>query len=397
MPRPRFTRAIAVALITIIMVIVLEAVSLLGIYALSSLASIPIRRKATIYAEQSSQIRSLLEGESHRREQINPLLGWNYRAGFEKGGDRINAQGARSLRTYEDEPPPDVLRIAAFGDSFVYGNEVDTREAWPARMEALFPNVEVLNYGVGGFGLDQAFLRYHQDGHTLDPRVVIVGFVADDLRRLVNVYRRFIADNESPLAKPRFVLGDNGALTLIPAPLPNRAAYERVLADPSSVRALGQHDQWYEPAVYDNPLYDYLATVRLASTVWIRLDNRYLDSDRIVADGVFNRNSEAYRLQVAIFERFARDITQAGARPHIVLFPDRSSLAAELDGLPPVYAPLAEDLERLGIPYSDLSPDFREAVRTGGVDALFRPGGHYSPAGNDVAAKAIGRALGAGR
>lgn len=377
------------------MVIVLEVLSMAGIWALSRAASIPIRRKATIYAEQSDRIRTLIDGTGTRREQLDPLLGWRYRPSFAKDGDVISAQGARSERSYEPRPAPGTLRVAAFGDSFVYGNEVDTREAWTARMEALFDSVEVLNYGVGGFGLDQAFLRYHQDGHTLAPSVVIVGFVADDLRRLVNVYRRFIADDESPLAKPRFTLGERGALTLLPAPLPDRAAYERLLADPRSVRALGKHDHWYEPAIYDNPLYDYSATVRLASTVWIRLDNRYLDSDRIASAGVFNTESSAYRIQVALFERFAGDITQAGARPLVVLFPDRTTLAAELEGRPPVYAPLARDLERLGIPYVDLSRDFRETARSGGIDPLFRPGGHYSPAGNDVAARAIGRALGA--
>lgn len=377
------------------MVIALEILSMAGIWAVSRAASIPIRRKATIYAEQSARIRSLLEDTEARREQLDPLLGWNYRASFARDGDVISAQGVRAARLYEPRPEPGVLRIAAFGDSFVYGNEVDTREAWPARMEALFDSVEVLNYGVGGFGLDQAFLRYHQDGHTLAPDVVMIGFVADDLRRLVNVYRRFIADNESPLAKPRFALGDGGALTLLPAPLPDRAAYERLLADPALVRAMGDHDQWYEPAVYDNPLYDYSATVRLASTVWVRLENRYLDPDRVVSDGVFNTQSSAYRIQVALFERFARDIAQAGARPFVVLFPDRYSLAAELEGRPAVYAPLAGDLERLGIPFVDLSSAFREAARTGGIDPLFRSGGHYSPAGNDVAAAAIGRALGA--
>jgi len=70
-------------------------------------------------------------------------------------------------------------------------------------LEARTDALNVLNYGIGGYGFDQAFLRFQREGIALRPDVVLIGFAPDDLGRLVNVYRRFISSRELPLAKPR--------------------------------------------------------------------------------------------------------------------------------------------------------------------------------------------------
>jgi hypothetical protein len=196
----------------------------------------PIRRRSDILREQSRRIASLLDTSKSHREAIDSLLGWRYRPGFVSATDHINRQGLRSRREYSDVAPRGALRIAAFGDSFVYGNEVDDDNAWPAQLEACANDYEVLNYGVGGYGLDQAFLRFQSEGLTLGPRVVLIGFTTDDLRRVVNVYRRFISSLELPLAKPggrRFA--DPGA--------ESAAAPERL---PPSPRAARQSDGTWE-------------------------------------------------------------------------------------------------------------------------------------------------------
>jgi hypothetical protein len=144
---------------------------------------------------------------------LDSALGWRYRAGFRKGGDAISAQGLRADRVYAARPAAGVVRVAAFGDSYVYGNEVGNDDSWPTQLERSAPDVEVLNYGVGGYGVDQAYLRYLAEGRALAPQVVIIGFAPVDLPRLVNRYRRFLDDRELALAKPRFVLR-GGALAL---------------------------------------------------------------------------------------------------------------------------------------------------------------------------------------
>ena len=57
-----------------------------------------------------------------------------------------------------------LLRLAVFGDSFTHCDEITYQNCWTSRLESLWPNTEVLNFGVPGFGPDQAWLRYQRDG-----------------------------------------------------------------------------------------------------------------------------------------------------------------------------------------------------------------------------------------
>ncbi|MGH9198097.1 MAG: hypothetical protein ACRD1T_20485, partial [Acidimicrobiia bacterium] len=273
---------------------VLEAGSFAVIAMTARIGEEQIRRTADIFEEQSLMIQKLLE-PAPTLTQLDSELGWRYRPGYRDSQNQMNLQGLRSTREYATVPGPGVIRVAAFGDSFVYCNEVGNHDSWPTLMEAMSPSLEVLNYGVGGFGVDQAFLRYMNEGSMLSPDVVVMGFAPDDLRRLVNVYRRFISNREFPLIKPRFLLASDNDLQLLPNPARQVSAYQRYLHQPASIIELGRHDQLYQPAVYENPLFDYSATVRVLVTVASRIYSRYLDPDRFFSAKVFNQESTAFR------------------------------------------------------------------------------------------------------
>ena len=70
----------------------------------------------------------------------------------------------------------------AVGDSLTYGDEVRDEEAWPAQLQRLTGR-RVLNGGVTGYGFDQIVLRAEQLTNMHKPSVVVVGFIADDIRR----------------------------------------------------------------------------------------------------------------------------------------------------------------------------------------------------------------------
>ena len=48
--------------------------------------------------------------------------------------------------------------MAAFGESFTYCEEVDVSDCWVAQLEHAWAGSEVLNFGVPGYGPDQAWL-----------------------------------------------------------------------------------------------------------------------------------------------------------------------------------------------------------------------------------------------
>ncbi len=200
--------------------------------------------RATVERYQQSIISELV---------YDPLLGWTNRPNFPD----YNAAGMRADRDYPLDPPDGVLRIAAFGDSFTHGNEVTREQSWTAQLEALLNargiRAEVLNFGVGGYGIDQAYLRWQQQGRQYQPDVVLLGFVAVDVNRLVSLYWKlqpnvFITPGSNPFSKPRFVL-DGDALRLINSPTVAPADMPTFLTNfPGS--DLARYESAFDPADY---------------------------------------------------------------------------------------------------------------------------------------------------
>lgn len=130
-------------------------------------------------------------GLTYHWDEYHPTLGWTNVAGY-RGDDRIpfrltiNAQGLRAEREYAPRPPEGVPRVAVFGDSTTFGEEVDDDATVPFHLEDALAGVgaEVLNFGVHGYGLGQMVLRLEEEGFGFHPdHVVIVLLIPLDLKR----------------------------------------------------------------------------------------------------------------------------------------------------------------------------------------------------------------------
>jgi lysophospholipase L1-like esterase len=350
-----------------------------------------IRRTATILAEHGERARISLDA-TNTRETLDPIVGWTNRPGFADDADRVNAAGLRSSMEFDRAIPDGLRRVAAFGDSFIYGTEVGLADAWSSRVGALCPDVEVLNFGVPAYGTDQAYLRFLGEARRWDLDVVLIGFAPVSVQRGVNVYRPFIHDREWPRVKPRFRLASDGSLETVPNPLVTPEEFRGLVDDTrSTVLGLGEDDFWFRPWIWRNPLYDLSATVRLASFLGGRLYMDRLRPDRLMRGEFFNTESEAFRVQVALLESFHDAVVTAGGRPAVLVLPDQYGLERVSQDQAPHYAPVLDALEDRGIPIVDLTAGFLEAAPDGDWDAYFAPGGHYSRAGNQVFAREICR------
>jgi hypothetical protein len=264
---------------------------------------------------------------------------------------------------------------------------VSNPDCWSALTERP-GELEVMNYGVGGYGTDQAFLRYLREGSVPHADLVIIGFAPVNLGRIVNRYRGFISSGEGPWMKPRFVIdAETDELRLVPTPLRSYDDARRMMESREALLAVGEGDWWYESAVYTGTLYRWSAAVRLATGVWIRVKRRVLDPDRLFDGGVFNTASEAFALQRRLGVEFADSVRSDGATPILLMYPSRDDVVAARGGADPSYRPLAEAWRSAGLEVADPLAAFRD--HAGSVDELFAPAGHYSATGNALVAALV--------
>ena len=154
--------------------------------------------------------------ESYSRRH-NPRLGWL------SPNKRVDATGSRYNPAFNN-PKQDRACVALYGDSFIEGFGVDDEQAW-SNVLSLLLNCRVANYGVSGYGTDQAYLRF-VDNRKDQARMVILGFLSDNLMRNVNQLRNLISDTNACALKPRFILDGQGQLTLVPIPHLTKKQFE---------------------------------------------------------------------------------------------------------------------------------------------------------------------------
>lgn len=102
--------------------------------------------------------------------------------------------------------------IDMYGDSFTYGLEVENNDAWPSKLSEKL-RCRVRNFGVVGYGTDQAYLRYlyHSGEYS---KIVVLNHLSEDILRNINQFHNLLYPNTKFALKPRFVI-KNKKLTLI--------------------------------------------------------------------------------------------------------------------------------------------------------------------------------------
>jgi hypothetical protein len=389
-PRRRATTALALVLLASVTVLALEVVCRVAERVPQVQASLrPAARKALLDEQTRRLTRLLTDSLGDNVLRLDPELGWRYGAGGVGDTITVGANGQRGIgfKTVDDRLPRHV--IGAWGDSFVFCSEVKDTDCWLSRWQARNADVQVRNFGVGGYGADQALLRFRRTVDSFPVSTAILGFTDDDLRRLVSVYRRFVDNDEYPLLKPRFRL-DEGSLVLEPNPGQDSAFLRKLLTDPLAIRSAGHRDLHYNRLLYASSLTDHSALVRLLAAVAQRVWLRYLSPGRIWdARGVMRPGSEAFSIQLAVFQAFAAEANAKGAVPIILLLPGKASVDAVATSRPYPLQPLVDSLKARRLPFVDAASALARAARAGGSQRLFAPGGHYSPAGNDAIAGVV--------
>lgn len=350
----------------------------------------------------------------------------------------INSQGLRDVERPGYARPAGVRRILLLGDSYVEGLRVPLEQTFGKVLEAQLnadagPGLryEVINAGVSGWGTDQQLLWFRSEGFKYRPDLVVLAFFpGNDFQ---NVSEALEVANMGRIQKP-FFHREGGELKLRYYPFdpktisqptsaratasdPGRGAGARGRASLRDALAgarawLGRHSAFYR---FAGPVLDEAAPgLALTLAGWGLLDapnataTAAMGPDYVpVAYGAYRRPwreewLDAIALAGDLVEALAREVTDQGGRLAIVAVPAAEQVYAERwERTVRRYAAMQKEewdleqpnraagqiAEKAGVTFLDLLPIFRQAATTTDQPLYLRIDGHWTPAGERLAAE----------
>lgn len=350
----------------------------------------------------------------------------------------INSQGLRDVERPGYAKPTGVWRVLLLGDSYVEGLRVPLEQTFGKVLEAQLnadagPDLryEVINAGVSGWGTDQQLLWFRSEGFKYRPDLVVLAFFpGNDFQ---NVSEALEVANMGRIQKPFFHReGDELKLRYYPfdpktisqpapawaaTPDPGRGVEPRGRASLrdalTGARAwLGRHSAFYR---FAGPVLDEAAPgLALTLANWGLLDapnamaTAAMGPDYVpVAYGAYRRPwreewLDAIALAGDLVEMLAREVADQGGRLAIVAVPAPEQVYAERwKRTVQRYAAMQKeqwDLEqpnraagqiaaKAGVAFLDLLPIFRQAAIAADQSLHLRIDGHWTPAGERLAAE----------
>ena len=133
---------------------------------------------------------------------------WDYR----KSIWNINKRDSRLHPGFENK---NNKLISCYGDSFAFSRQVNDNETWCYYLSEL-TNSNVMNWGIGNYGLDQALLRLEREFPKNKTKIVVMAVVPDTISRIVSYWKHFYEYGNVWAFKPRFELDVNNKLRFIP-------------------------------------------------------------------------------------------------------------------------------------------------------------------------------------
>jgi hypothetical protein len=291
----------------------------------------------------------------------DPQLGWPSARRLKDPS--FDALGARVNTHFPDVRTPPCVSV--YGDSFTYSSEVDAVDAWPNQLSALL-GCRVNNFGVGGYGTDQAFLRMRRNELDRPGLLVIAHASIDIIRNLIPFDA--LRGGDVLGFKPRFRLSVDGELRLEPLPsFATPSEWEAVYRNP----AAHFPDVWLEPGTARGlPIAGppYVLSMLRALRSWEM--NTYFDPARVYYEELYEPDhpSGALPLTEAILQSFCAEAAARGSRCLVIVIPvARDVLARKHSGAWP-YRTLLSKLAGRGLPVLDLGDAVLQASEGIGGD-----------------------------
>ncbi len=114
----------------------------------------------------------------------HPVLGWV----ADPARPDTNLQGFRDTKDFsQPDPGSHRVRVLVLGDSFVWGVGVDAEQNLTSSLSRdLGDGYEVYTLSMPGWGLGQMYAAYQMYKTMLDPDIVVMGYIDNDILRVLN-------------------------------------------------------------------------------------------------------------------------------------------------------------------------------------------------------------------
>jgi hypothetical protein len=239
-----------------------------------------------------------------------------------------------------DFPEPGRACASAYGDSFVWGEDVAPADGWVEQLSRII-GCRIANYGVSGYGTDQAYWRFRKTAD--EAPVTMLGIFPENLLRNVNQYRALMGWSPQPSSvKGRFILDRAGELAWIPRPHLDSEAVITLHRRPGEVLP----HEYLLPDSRDGPitpgLFHTWTLARLALRPGLQ---QVLMGQPLWAEYYRQTHpSGALPLTVALGEAFAHEAQRRNKRAVVVILPSASTFRARARFGAFEYAPLVAAL-----------------------------------------------------
>ncbi len=144
--------------------------------------------------------------------------------------------GSRLNPTFDN----DSSLASCYGDSFTFCRQVNDDQTWEHYLSKFFSS-NVKNFGVGNYGVDQAFLRLKREYDKNKTKIVIMGIVPDTISRIMSIWKHYYEYGNTFAFKPKFILHDD-ELSLLSNPINEFKKYSQYYR---SLEFVKQHDYFY--------------------------------------------------------------------------------------------------------------------------------------------------------
>jgi hypothetical protein len=321
----------------------------------------------------------------------HPVLGWPYLTEY---GDALEVNGAHRNPHFPDGPARGSC-VALYGDSFTHGGDVSSDANRWGNVLSKELGCYVANFGTGGYGTDQAYLRFVETGHDASGVVILGVHPANVIRNLTRIrdlenYQKWFA------LKPRYVFERDGRLSLVPLPRLTEEEYLRVLTERQPQLVL-EHETLHPggPAGAVKLRFPYTISLVENMVRFYGFRSRLLGYPDWMPFLEPEHPLGGLGITVGITREFAELARRRAKQPLVLLLPHPDDVAYYRKRGRWPYQPIMDEYRRHAIEYLDFGPFLIAAAEQRGrnLKTFFGPTGHYNDDGNALLARFVYRHL----